>query len=160
VERGADEAARLARFAVAGFMSPDRRDEFGLIPSHIAADLVAHHDRGHRPALAANLEIASAALVVVPDRTTASKCAPMGWVVTRIRSKGLPSLICDPSTSLTDVALWCTAISETCGSRRLAVVGPRATRWPNGERIARRLVSAIFSTGTGSPHPDDPAHIV
>jgi hypothetical protein len=151
VERGADEAARAAGLAIVGFMSPDERDELGLIPKHIASDLVAHRDKGHRPAIAANLEIASAALVVVPDRTVAAKFAPMGWVLSRIRAYGLPSLICDPSTSLADVALWCAAIPETCGSRRLAVTGPRATRWQSGEMIARRFVSAIVRIGNASP---------
>ena len=52
-------------------------------------------------------------------------------------------LVCDPQTNLDDIASWVTGLRETSGSKRVLVTGPRATRWQQGEGLARRIVSAV-----------------
>jgi hypothetical protein len=146
VERGADEGARAAGLPVAGFMPPDCRDELGRIPNHIALDLTTHHEKGFRPAVMGNLEIASAAILVVPDAQTPAVFTATSWLLNRIRAKRCPMLVCDPRTSLADAASWAKRIPESCGSVRLLVTGLRATRWDAGHRTTRRIVIAIGTT--------------
>ena len=143
VERGAHRAAVLARLAIAGFMPLDRRDELGVLPSDVAEVLTPCFDRGPRPAVRANMAIASGALLVVPDAARAEKFTAMSAVVHAARSAHIPLLVCDPATNLDDVVRWAVQLPETCGSTRPVVTGPRGTRWPAGESVARRIVSAI-----------------
>lgn len=145
VERGAHIAARAAGLRIAGFAPPEGRDELGALPDHVRERLTPYVERGSRPTIRANIAIASAALVVVPQAERAEHVSAMLWLLQGIRGHKLPHLICDASTSLADVVAWATALPETCGSRRLLVTGPRFTRWPEGEAIARRLIGAIAS---------------
>ena len=143
VERGGHRAAVAAGIAIAGFMPVDRRDELGAIPHEIADMLTPCFDRGPRPAVRANITLASGVLLVVPDAAHAEKFTAMSAVLQGIRSARAPSLICDPQTNLDDVVRWSHQLPETSGSTRVMVTGPRGTRWPEGENIARRLVAAI-----------------
>ena len=146
VERGAHLAARAAGLRIAGFAPPECRDELGALPDHVRERLTPYVERGSRPATRANIAIASAALVIVPQADQAEHFSAMLWLLQGIRGHKLPLLICDASTSLADVAAWASALPETCGSRRLLVTGPRFTRWPEGEALARRLIGAIASS--------------
>jgi hypothetical protein len=143
VERGAHRAASSARLAIAGFMPLDRRDELGAIPADVAESLTPCFDRGPRPAVRANIALASGVLVVVPTAATPEKFTAMGAVMQGIRSAHCSSFVADASTNLDDVARWAKSLPETSGSTRILVTGPRSTRWPEGEGVARRLVSAI-----------------
>ncbi|MGE0398111.1 MAG: putative molybdenum carrier protein [Kofleriaceae bacterium] len=143
VERGAHDAAQMCGVGIAGFMPRDRRDELGPLPSNVAARLTWFSEKGQRPAIRANLTIASAALLVVPDAARAEQFPALGWVIQSVRASRLPLMVCDPSTSVADVSAWFADTPRTCGSRRLAVIGPRATRWQQGEVIARRIVCAL-----------------
>jgi CheY-like chemotaxis protein len=49
-----------------------------------------------------------------------------------MRAKRIPFLIADPTTSPREAATWAATLPETCGSVRLIVTGPRATRWALG----------------------------
>lgn len=146
VERGAHEAARHSGLAVAGFTSRDGRDELARLPSDILDALTPHPDKGLRVAIASNVEIASAALIVVPDVQDPTRCPPMAWLLNRVRARHIPLLVCDGRSSVSDAAAWACEVPESSGSRRLLVTGPRATRWPDGEKVARRLVAAIADT--------------
>jgi hypothetical protein len=143
VERGAHRAAITAGLSLAGFMPLDRRDELGPIPADIAELLTPCFDRGPRPAVRANIALASGVLLVVPNSKTPEKFTAMSAVMQGIRSSRCTSFIADPQTNLDDVASWARSLPETSGSTRVMVTGPRGTRWPEGEAIARRLVSAI-----------------
>ncbi|HEU4611150.1 MAG TPA: putative molybdenum carrier protein [Kofleriaceae bacterium] len=143
VERGAHRAAAAAGLSIAGFMPLDRRDELGPIPNDIADLLTPCFDRGPRPAVRANIALASGVLLVVPESSTPEKFTAMGAVMQGIRAARAPSMVADGKTNLDDVVRWARQLPETSGSTRLMVTGPRSTRWPDGETVARRLVSAI-----------------
>ncbi|HUS27079.1 MAG TPA: putative molybdenum carrier protein [Kofleriaceae bacterium] len=143
VERGAHRAALASGLSIAGFMPLDRRDELGPIPPDVAGSLTPCFDRGPRPAVRANISLASGVLLVVPNAAMPEKFTAMSAVLQGIRSAHCPSLIADSAVNLDDVAKWATTLPETSGSTRIHVTGPRSTRWPEGESLARRLVAAI-----------------
>ena len=143
VERGAHRAAISAGLSVAGFMPLDKRDELGAIPADIAQMLTPCFDRGPRPAVRANIALATGVLLVVPEAAAPEKFTAMSAVLQGIRSARAPSYVCDPNTSLDDVIRWAAQLPETSGSTRIMVTGPRGTRWTEGEAVARRLVAAI-----------------
>lgn len=143
VERGAHRAAVAAGISIAGFMPLDKRDELGPVPPDVADLLTPCFDRGPRPAVRANVALASGALLVVPDAARAEKFTAMAAVLQAVRSARAPLLTCDPQTNLDDVVWWVKQLPETSGSTRVLVTGPRATRWPEGENVAKRIVSAI-----------------
>lgn len=143
IERGAHRAAVTAGLSLAGFMPLDRRDELGAIPTDVSTLLTPCFDRGPRPAVRANIALASGVLLVVPNAKTPEKFTAMSAVMQGVRSSHCPSFVADSQTNLDDVALWARSLPETSGSTRILVTGPRGTRWPEGEGVARRLVSAI-----------------
>ena len=124
-------------------MPLDRRDELGPIPADIAEMLTPCFDRGPRPAVRANIALATGVLLVVPEAATPEKFTAMSAVMQGIRSARALSCVCDPKTNLDDVMRWAGQLPETSGSTRILVTGPRGTRWPEGETVARRLVAAI-----------------
>ena len=143
MERGAHRAAIAAGLSLAGFMPLDRRDELGPIPTDVAEALTPCFDRGPRPAVRANISLATGVLLVVPSAATPEKFTAMNAVLQGIRAAHAPSFVADAKTNLDDVARWAKSLPETSGSTRIMVTGPRGTRWPEGEAVARRLVSAI-----------------
>jgi hypothetical protein len=143
VERGAHRAATAAGLTIAGFMPVDGRDELGPIPADIAACLTPCFDRGPRPAVRANIAIASGVLVVVPDASDPGKFTAMSAVLSAARAARAPWLVVDPLTKVDDVAGWVGKLPESSGSLRLLVTGPRGTRWHTGEQTARRLLAAL-----------------
>ena len=143
VERGAHRAAIAAGLSIAGFMPLDQRDELGPVPAEIAALLTPCFDRGPRPAVRANIAIASGVLLVVPDAARPDSFTAMTAVLHAARSARVPSLVADPSTNLGTIAQWVKQLPETSGSTRLLVTGPRATRWTEGEAAAKRFVTGI-----------------
>ena len=146
VERGAHRAGVAAGLSIAGFMPLDRRDELGPIPTDVAQMLTPCFDRGPRPAVRANIALASGVLLVVPDASSPEKFTAMTVVLQGVRSARVPSLICDPRSNLDDVQRWAARLPETSGSTRIMVTGPRGTRWSEGETVARRLVAAVGIT--------------
>lgn len=143
VERGAHRAAVAAGLTIAGFMPVDQRDEMGPIPPDIAGHLTPCFDRGPRPAVRANIAIASGVLLVVPDASDPNKFTAMAAVLSAARAGKVPYVVADPLSNLEDIASWVWRLSPTSGSVRLMVTGPRGTRWQTGEQTARRMVAAI-----------------
>lgn len=146
VERGAHRGATVAGLTVAGFMPCDMRDELGPVPDEVADVLTPHFDRGPRPAVRANVALASGVILVVPDAKKAEKFTAMSAVLQSVRSARAPVLVCDPTVNLDDIAKWVSSLPETSGSKRVLVTGPRATRWQQGEGVARRIVAAVAAT--------------
>ncbi len=143
VERGAHRAALAGGLSIAGFMPLDSRDELGPVPADIAELLTPCFDRGPRPAVRANVSISSGVLLVVPDATRTDRYTAMTAVLHAARTARVPILVADPSTNLGTIAPWVKQLAETSGSTRLLVTGPRATRWTEGETVAKRLVTGI-----------------
>jgi len=124
-------------------MPLDRRDELGPVPPEVADLLTACFERGPRPAVRANVALASGVVVAVPDRSQAAKYTAMGAMLAAVRAAGIPWLAADPKLDLDDVAAWVRALPETSGSTRIMVTGPRGTRWHDGEVFAMRLVANL-----------------
>jgi hypothetical protein len=143
VERGAHRAAVAAGVAIAGFMPIERRDELGPVPPDVAEPLTPCFDRGPRPAVRANVQLATGVLVVVPDASQVERFTAMSAILQAIRSARVPFRAVDPTSSIDDVVHWVRDLPETSGSTRLLVTGPRETRWASGEPLARRIVTAI-----------------
>ncbi len=124
-------------------MPLDRRDELGPVPAEIAAMLTPCFERGPRSAVRANVAIASGVLLVVPDASRADTFTAMSAVIQAARAVKTPVLAADATTNMAALTDWAKVLPETSGSTRLLVTGPRATRWKDGEALARRIVSAI-----------------
>jgi hypothetical protein len=147
VERGAHRAAMTLGLAVAGFMPLDKRDELGLVPADVAEQLTPCFERGPRAAVRANVAVASGVIVAVPDSTRTETFTAMAAVLQAIRSARLPFVAVDANTNLDDVVRWVKQLPETSGSTRVMVTGPRGTRWPAGEGVARRVITSIAMAG-------------
>lgn len=143
VERGAHHAALTGGLDVSGFMPHDGRDELGPVPAEVSAHLAPFTHRGTRAAVGVNLAISSGAVFVVPDADGAREFPAMAWMLVRARALKLPYLIVDPESMPHRVASWARRLPPYEGGLRLCVTGPRATRWPQGAAIAKRLVSAL-----------------
>ena len=143
VERGAHRAAVNAGLPIDGFMPFDKRDELGPIPADVAQALKPYAERGPRPAVRANVNLASGVMLVVPDAKKPEKFTAMSAVLQSIRTARVHSLICDSTTNLEDVARWARHLAEITDPTRIVVTGPRETRWPEGLIVARRLVAAL-----------------
>ena len=143
VERGAHRAAVAHGIQIAGFMPLDRRDELGPVPPDVAKNLTPCFDRGPRPAIRANVALASGVLLVVPDRKQPGKFTAMQAVLNAVRAARTQALACDLTSDLDEVVKWARSLPETSGSVRLMVTGPRGTRWQEGESVALRFISAI-----------------
>lgn len=147
VERGAHQGALVSGLKVAGFMSLECRDELGPIPDDVAARLTPCFERGPRRAVQANIAIASGVVLLVPTAARPERFTAMSAVLQGIRATELPFMVCDAQTNVQDVRTWATRLQASSGSTRIMVTGPRATRWQDGENLARRLVGAIASSG-------------
>jgi hypothetical protein len=142
VERGAHRAAVARGLPVGGFGTSDSRDELGVIPADVLGVLTPCAERGPRQAVRANIMAATAAMIVIPRIDEARAATGIAEVLTLIRARALPMLVCDPLTTEEEVFAFRRGLSEP----KLAVIGPRATRWKEGESVARRLVAFLART--------------
>src|SRR3569623_2673803 len=142
VERGAHHGALASGLPVRGFMRPERRDELGPLPDDVASALEPCADGGQRAAVIATLARATAGVRGVPDIRIAIRKRSATWVLRGVRAKRLPYWLCDSATSVTDGATWYAQLGPA-QHHHILETGPRATRWRDGERVARRLVKAL-----------------
>ena len=143
VERGAHHGARAAGFSVAGYMPADRRDELGKIPEGVHEHLTLWDERSRREALIANIDMARAVILLVPDAAKAARFPATRWLLTELRSAKRSFMVVDPSTDLDEVASWVWGFAKPPHQLRLLVTGPRSTRWQQGEALGRRLIAAL-----------------
>jgi hypothetical protein len=145
VERGVLRAARHFGLLVAGFMTIDGHDELGRVPDDVAESLLRSGERGPRRAQAANIKLASAVIVAVPDARQHRAFTGMASVITAARAERIPSLICDES-NIDALSGWLQDVPRTPGATRIYITGPRGTRWTEGERMGRIIVASIAAT--------------
>ena len=143
VERGAQRAAVTLGIPVTGVCSKDCRDEFGPFPPELAGTLTVAPIRGSRAVVAANLDLASAVVIVVPEAPAVTSFTGMGDLIRQARRRDVPALVADPTTDPGAVRAWLTQVSAT----RVLVTGPRKTRWPEGERAGWSLVAGFDPLG-------------
>lgn len=148
VERGVDRAARAVGFTVRGFCQMDGRDELGVLPEHIAADLTAVPTRGARMVWAPTLNLADVLVIIVPDGVAVKTNAGLGVLRTLARAANVPQVIVDDHSDIEQFARELRALEKPGETLTLMICGPRATRWYDGERKGWELVTAVaFATG-------------
>lgn len=145
VERGAARAAKRLGLRVTGFSTTDGRDELGRIPDDVAADLTPCIERGPRSAAIANIQIATALVLLVPVAAHAASLPALATYMREARARSVPIHVLDPTADFERTGRALTALAETSGSIRIYITGPRATRWAEGERVATRFVHAALS---------------
>ena len=143
VERGAYSTAKALGISVAGVIRNNRRDELGPVPDELARLLVPCTELGPRRARVANVYAAWGVIVVVNDADHPSRVTGMKDVMHCARVRNLPLCVCGPRTDLEHVAI--SIMMAPCDSdpRRIYITGPRATRWPDGEDMGRRVMRAL-----------------
>lgn len=82
-------------------------------------------------------------MIIVPRMLDVRIVAGIAEAQTLIRARRLPMLVCDPLTVEDEVVTWVRGVLAIHGRARISVTGPRATRWKEGEAVARRLVAAL-----------------
>jgi hypothetical protein len=146
VERGADRAARALGIPISGYCRHNARDELGPLPAPIAADLTACQTRGSRSPVSANLELASAAIIVVPRAAMAAAVTGVDVVLRLARAMKVPYQVVDDQTDLSALAAWVRALPREEDKLQLMITGPRGTRWQEGERLGWRAVASLVMT--------------
>ena len=143
VERGADRAARTAGFQIRGFCQRDLRDELGLIPGHIAADLEPLPKRGARAAWEPTLEASDMLVIAVPDRAAAGDSAGIAALRRLARKQHVPHIVVDPLEDLDAVARDLRQREARQSKLAIMMSGPRRTRWADGENMGWQLVTRL-----------------
>ncbi|HEY0254721.1 MAG TPA: putative molybdenum carrier protein [Kofleriaceae bacterium] len=139
VERGADRAARAVGTEVSGFCSFEKRDEIGVLPPEILADLSPCAARGARSALRATLETATVLVIVVQNRASPNAETGVEALRRNARKANVPVRIVDPESDLVALANELHELENG----RVMITGPRGTRWPAGERLGWRVVAEL-----------------
>lgn len=143
VERGAYLTADALAIPVSGVMRTNGRDELGAIPPTLAGRLCRCPHDGPRRAREANVQGASIVLLAVPDTKQAARVTGMAAVMRTARIHDVPLLTCDPGTNLDAFAISVMTTLRSCAPHRIYIVGPRATRWSEGEDFGRALVRIL-----------------
>lgn len=161
VDRGAHRGALAHGFAVGGFMPNDARDERGEIPE----DVAEHLWRAPYPGLAArtklNVESSHALIAVVADRTEPYATPGTKYTLECARRFDIKTrLVVDTETKPETIAAWAKQAVANAFARRqrlrlarvrhlhgvdfcLMIAGPRASLWPEGERVTMSLVGVL-----------------
>lgn len=146
VDRGAFRGARDGRLFVEGYGPKDMRDELGPIPEDVAASL----DRscaGYATRTHDNIILSDAVIIVTPRRAISSP----GTRLTKklADQEGKPCLVVAGSQGIDGVALgeFLAELDRPPMNHRLVpylmIAGPRASKWQEGEEVARQLVVEI-----------------
>jgi hypothetical protein len=164
VDRGAHEAAIASGWLVAGYMPRDGRDELGPIPPDVARFLIPHASRDYAARTEANVQSASAVLIVVRDAREARSTPGTAKTIDLAERRKLRPVIVDPSQDIAPIARWIcgliippTLMLPLDGVQiqpdpiRLMIAGPRESKWSGAQAAAadllRRLAFAITEIG-------------
>lgn len=177
MDRGAHEAAIDSAWSVAGYMPRDRRDELGTIPDEVARFLTAHEKTSYAARTAANVRMATAALLVVREAGDPRETPGTAMTLEMAEERRLRCLVVDPSSDPTTIArwIWTTLLAPRAqqllsllGSpqdptpARLLVAGPRESKWPGARVQTRELLCrvavALAEIGTPSDLDGPSAH--
>lgn len=151
VDRGAHRGALANRFGVGGFMPADARDERGPIPEDVTKHLWPCVRAGNSARTKLNVESAHALLVVVHDRMNPWATPGTKYTLDCARAIGLRyRFIADTETKPSELMAWAKASLVVSRSFHLMVAGPRASLWPEGERVTMSLLDLV-GVAIGSP---------
>ena len=143
VERGAHDGALAAGFGVAGVMCRTARDELGPIPTDVAQHLTHHTEHGYRAAAVATMQTAHGVVIVVPNVAEDLRTRRTGWLRRTARAGRVPHCMFEPAADFDEIERWVKTVDVKDERRRIHVTGPRATRWAEGEAVARRVVKFL-----------------
>src|SRR5690606_13880120 len=143
VDRGALRGALEVGFSVGGYMPKNLRDEDGPIPDEIRIHLQPCPIPGLGARTTANVEMADALLVIVPDcdDPIATPGTRRTWFGARDRQ--LPRQALDPSSELTSYANQLYYWAKHHPGTKVMVAGPRASKWPQGEYEAAGILRRL-----------------
>jgi hypothetical protein len=167
VDQGAHEAAIDNGWTVTGYMPRDGRDELGQIPPDVARFLVPHTKPGYGARTEANVQMSTAALIVVQDANDSQVTPGTAKTIKLAIERRLPRMIVDPSVDPALVARWIWNMTPRTLSLpfedhqrhdplRLLVAGPRESKWPGAQAKTAGLLRQVGSClteiaqGTGS----------
>jgi len=145
VDRGAHEGACDNGWQVGGYMSKNRCDELGAIPADVAAHLEPCVTSGYPARTSANLRMAHALLVVVPDKHDPYATPGTRLTLVEAREINLPRLVIDPDEDMRVLGTWIhmLRVRQAREDLRIMVAGPRESRWASGRvdtaALLRRL---------------------
>lgn len=157
-DRGAHEAAIANGWHVTGYMPRDQRDERGLIPEDVARMLMPHDKIGYGARTEANVAMANAALIVVPNAADRRATPGTSKTLDLTAARRLPLLVVDPAIDSAFVASWIWADLLVCGaqlslfeddirgrrgSTRLLVAGPRESKWAGAQAHVAGLLRRV-----------------
>ena len=166
VDRGAHEAAIANGWRVAGYMPSDARDELGPIPEAVARFLVPHNKMSYAARTVANVQSASAALIVVHDAGDARATPGTAKTIDLAVQQRLLSRIVDPTTDAVQIARWIwsdvlmlrTLMLPLDGLKldpaptRLLVAGPRESKWRGARVETAALLRRVALVLAEIPH--------
>jgi hypothetical protein len=152
VDRGAHEAALDNGWAVAGWMPRDGRDELGQIPDAVARFLNPHDKTAYAARTEANVQMATAALIVVRDADDPRATPGTARTIDLVTDCRRPRRIVAPDHDAEALARWIRGdllgLARTLmlpleprpsnlvdwQPVRLLVAGPRESKW-TGARV-------------------------
>ena len=175
VDRGAYQAAVDNGWSLAGYMPREARDELGPIPKDVARHLVPHDRAGYGARTEANVQSASAVLIVVRDAREPGATPGTAKTIELAAGRRLRCKIVDPTSDAAPIARWIWNDLRTPGvlmlaldnfqdldpvPTRLLVAGPRESKWPGArlETVAflHRVALAIAGIRTPAQEQDLP----
>lgn len=147
VDRGAFRGAIEAGLDVGGYMPKNRRDELGLIPFDVRSKLVECPVDGLSARTTANVEMAQALLIVAEDREQPFVTPGTRRTWEMALKRKLPWVAVDHSNAafewIVKSVLRGFLATPQGLTLSLMVAGPRASRWPQGERVAAEIVREL-----------------
>ena len=174
VDRGAHEAAIDNGWRLTGYMPSDRRDELGPIPEVVARFLVPHDKANYAARTEANVQSASAALIVVHDANEPRATPGTAMTIDLAVRRHLLHKIVDPATDAAQIARWIWSdllmprplllpldgLKLDLAPTRLLVAGPRESKWRGARAetatFLRRIALSIAEIRTPKLEQDLP----
>lgn len=158
VDRGAHEAAIDNGWPIAGYMPRDGRDELGKIPDAVARLLTPHEKTHYVARTAANVQMASALLIVVHDADDPRATPGTAKTIDLATGRHLRCLIVDPEFDPARIARWIWSdllrmmttlplplLGEPLDpvAAQLLVAGPRESKWPGARAATAGLLRQV-----------------
>lgn len=140
VDRGAADAAAALGLMYGGAAPKGFKAEDGTIPEPYAEHMV-ETSFGYKERTRANVAEAEAVLIVYHRKLGGGSLLTYEFA----RSMKRPVLAVDPGPLGFEMGAglvkgWWLALTTQLGLERLMVAGPRASKWPDGQTLARQLL--------------------
>lgn len=153
VDQGAMRGALDAGLGLDGWAPLELRTEAGAVPGDLARYLHEHISEDYDTRTDTNVQISDLVLLVVENELRPLNTPGTKLTYRLAQSQRKPYLIVSGPQHAQAVKLWLrTSINAVAqagmlqrkGSYRLMVAGPRKSKWPDGERMARALIGEVF----------------